>query len=407
MHTSPTSATMMISPLLTKHLKVAAVSDSEPESYLLDHLKFMQGQEIQYQVQGNYLLSSQFIVTTNDRRTMCDWSYTIVDACTIDREMSCIGTSYFDRFMSTASIIGGSKVATNALHSRRTFQLAYIACLIIALKCRGGMQVDANFVSETICRNQYESDEINDMECEVLRALIWKLNGPSPHEFVDGIIQLLPSMSEKEDEEELDSDESLMMKTLTKLAKTRIEESMLDHRSMNKTSSSIAFAALLSALRETRVVEALHPLNVMTWMSRIGQVCCGTDETMRNVLGLIEGLGDMMKPLPFLRTVSSLSPARSISSEEEDNDYDDSNTYFCQIARRPLKYSALKRRYEDLYHHTYGEQSMYSCGTISSSEHRQQRARSFSPKFRRMHSDGFSPATFTRGWSFDSIGSCL
>lgn len=405
MYTSPTSATMITSPLLAKQLKVAAVSDSEPESYLLDHLKFMQTQEKQYQVQGDYLLSSHCIVTTTDRRTMCDWSYTVVDACNIEREMACIGISYFDRFMSTASIIGGgSKVATEALHSRRTFQLVYIACLVIALKCRGGMQVDANFVSETICRNQYESDEINDMECEVLRALTWKLNGPSPHEFVDGIIQLLPSMK-KEDDDKEDTDESLMMKTLTKLAKTRVEELLLDHRSMNKTSSSIAFTALLSALRETRAVEALHPLNVMAWMSRIGQVCCGTGETMRNVFGLIEGLGDMMKPPPFLRTVSSLSQARSISSEEEDNDYEHSN------ARRPLKYSTLKRRYEDLYHHTYGEQSMYSCDTISSSEHRQQRARSFSPKFRRTQSDGSSSssATFTRGClfgsSFDSIGS--
>jgi hypothetical protein len=414
MHTSPTSATMITSPtLLTKHLKVAAIS--EPESYLLDHLKFMLTQEKQYQVQGGtYLLpssSSQCIITTTDRRTMCDWSYTIVDACNIDREMSCIGTTYFDRFMSSTA---SSKVATEAHRSRRTFQLAYIACLIIALKCRGGMQVDANFVSETICRNQYDSNEINTMECEVLRALTYKLNGPSPHEFVDGIIQLLPSIKKNEEEGEEDdenSDEqSLMMKTLTKLAKTRVEETMLDHRSMNKTASSIAFVALLSALRETRVLDALHPLNVMTWMSRIGQVCCGgTGESMRNILGLIEGLGDLMKPQPFLRElVPSMSPARSISSEEEDNDYyDDRNKYYCQIERRSLKYSTLKRRYEELYHHhTYGEESMYSDDTLSSSseQHRQQRARSFSPKFRRTQSHGSSSATaFTRGCSFGSF----
>jgi hypothetical protein len=276
------------------------------------------------------------------------------------------------------------------------------------------MQVDANFVSETICRNQYDSNEINTMECEVLRALTYKLNGPSPHEFVDGIIQLLPSIKKNEEEGEEDdenSDEqSLMMKTLTKLAKTRVEETMLDHRSMNKTASSIAFVALLSALRETRVLDALHPLNVMTWMSRIGQVCCGgTGESMRNILGLIEGLGDLMKPQPFLRElVPSMSPARSISSEEEDNDYyDDRNKYYCQIERRSLKYSTLKRRYEELYHHhTYGEESMYSDDTLSSSseQHRQQRARSFSPKFRRTQSHGSSSATaFTRGCSFGSF----
>ena len=184
---------------------------------------------------------------------------------------------------------------------------------------------------------------------------------------------------------------------------------MLDHRSMNKTASSIAFVALLSALRETRVVNALHPLNVMTWMSRMGQVCCGgTGESMRNVLGLIEGLGELMKPQPFRRElVPSMSPARSSSSEEEDNDYcDDSNKYYCQIEHRSLKYSTLKRRYEELYHHhTYGEQSMYSCDTMSSSEHhRQHRSRSFSPKLRRtQQSNGSSSATaFTRGCSFGS-----
>jgi hypothetical protein len=257
------------------------------------------------------------------------------------------------------------------------------------------------------------------MECEVLRALTYKLNGPSSHEFVDGIIQLLPSIKkyDKEgEEEEDDSDEqSLMMKTLTKLAKTRVEETMLDHRSMNKTASSIASVALLSALRETRVVDALHPMNVMTWMSRIGQVCCdGTGESKRNVLGLVEGLGDMMKSSqPNLsELVPSMSPPRSISSseeeEDEDNDYyDDSNKYYCQVEHRSLKYCTLKRRYEELYHHhTYGEQSMYSDDTLSSSseQHRQQRARSFSPKLRRtQQSNGSSSATaFTRGCSFGS-----
>ena len=44
-----------------------------------------------------------------------------------------------------------SRSANCALMSRLEFQLAFIACLIIALKCRLGMHVDSDFVSDIIC----------------------------------------------------------------------------------------------------------------------------------------------------------------------------------------------------------------------------------------------------------------
>ena len=268
-------------------------TDNDGAPYLLDHLRCMHEQEVSvhYRARCDYLLSSPLL--RDDRRTLIVWSYGIVDACSIDREVSCIGLSYFDRFMSTSS-----PGAASALHSRRSFQLHFIACLVSALKCRGGMNVDADFVADAVCLGQYGASEVNDAEAEVLRALGWRLNGPSPQEFVDGLVRLAPRSGAGGDMEAAAS-------SLAVASRSLVEAAVLGGRGSATIDapSSLARTAILAALRDTNIVEEMmHPLDVLTWMSGIRHVSSGGGATRRGYEEddggndvLIEGLADMVR----------------------------------------------------------------------------------------------------------------
>ena len=110
--------------------------DSFLSSYQIDHLQFMQAQESHYKISADYLSSSSATVTEADRHALCSWSYEIIESLSnMNREISCIGMSYLDRFMATSS--SRAKVA---LSSRHEYQLATVSCTVIAIKNRGGVK---------------------------------------------------------------------------------------------------------------------------------------------------------------------------------------------------------------------------------------------------------------------------
>ena len=195
-------------------------------------------------------------VTPSDRQTMSTWSYDIVDACSIDREVACIAISYTDRFLST-----NLPLANECLTSRRTYQLVFITCLIIALKCRAGMTVDSDFVADVICQGMYEEEEIVEMEKQVLSGLEWRLNGPSVQEFVSGLIELLPR-------DVVANDENDTVGRLKTMANIQAELILLDYEMGRYKSSVIAYAAVLSSLQCITAREMNH-LDRLTWMQQI------------------------------------------------------------------------------------------------------------------------------------------
>jgi len=339
---------------LPQHIQLANKNNGNSNNpHLIDQLHFMQEQETtHYQITENYLAISPWstIVTSTDRRTMCSWSYDIVDACSIDREIACIGMSYFDRFMctatssscSTSSSSSSSSRAKNALTSRREFQLAFIACLILALKCRAGMQVDSDFVSETICQKMYCEEEITKMEGDILKALGWRLNGPSPHEFIGGLIELLPvhcrvgscsslpsslpsSSSSSSKAGTTGGQEGGFIAQLKSSAHIQVEQAMLDYSTAIRSSpSSIAHAALMTAMESASSSSGassssstnFHPLDRMAWFRNIamvtGMTTCG--ESASDVS--LYGMGDRDDDPPLLFDV--LGGSRFATDDERD-----------------------------------------------------------------------------------------
>ena len=235
-------------------------------------------------------------MTPDDRRTMCSWCYQIVDSCSIDRSVACVGMSYLDRFMCTPS-----HRATSALASRREYQLAAVCCLVVALKCRGGIKVGTDFVADSVCRGLYDADELDGMEMDVLGALGWRLNGPSPHDYVDAIVSLLPRTA--------CHDVSNAASSLASSAKTHVEAAMLDYCMATQPSSSLAYAALLTSLQRTTVMSDLRASDLFAWVPRVASVIGGGGMDLVFVRGLTDIARERLTSSSS--SLSSSNPSRS------------------------------------------------------------------------------------------------
>ena len=259
--------------------------NSRPSSptmeYQIDHLQFMQDQEPHYQISADYISSSSATITAADRRALCSWSYEIIESLlNINREVACIGISYLDRFMATSS-----PRAKAALTMRHEYQLATVACTFIAIKNRGGVKLGSDFVANEICHGLYTSDEIDVMEMEVMQALTWKLNGPSPHEFIDALLGLLPASSE--DGSSVNNASSSLL--LSKHAKNQVEAAVLDYDLALQSSLSLAYASILTSLQTTsKILDLFSPMVLINWMLNINSVMAGSRMDQIFAKGLVD-----------------------------------------------------------------------------------------------------------------------
>jgi len=188
---------------------------------------------------------------------MLSWAYDIVDICNIERHVAVTAITYLDRYIAD----NFTRCETTVLSSRRTFQLCFIGCLIIALKNCAGMKVESEFVSEVLCRGLYEEEEILNIEIEVLQGLSWRLNGPTAIDFVHAFSQLLPNQ------------EDFKMKTLIKTAEVQVELAMLDYSLALQEPSSIAYSSILIAFDSLAPKHCgrvgIHSINRFIWMQSI------------------------------------------------------------------------------------------------------------------------------------------
>jgi hypothetical protein len=129
----------------------------------------------------DYMSTETNVLRPPDREALCNWGYQTVAACNgVNRSTAAKAISFFDRFLGTSA-----PAAQQALADVGDSQLAFVACLVIALKVHPGFNVETDFVSNVVCGNIYDASEIIAMELHVLQALGWKLNGPTPHDFID------------------------------------------------------------------------------------------------------------------------------------------------------------------------------------------------------------------------------
>jgi hypothetical protein len=151
-----------------------------------------------------------------------------------------------------------------------------------------------------MCHGLYTNDELDAMEMEILQALTWRLNGPSPHEFIDGLVRLLPAISLYVD----DSDESPLL-ILSKHSKIRVETAILDYELALQSSLSLAYAALLTSLSNSSVLDGFHPTDLINWMSNIQSIMAGSR-------------ADRI----FIKSLEEIVETSFYEKDKDDDDYD-------------------------------------------------------------------------------------
>ena len=128
------------------------------------------------------------------------------------------------------------------------------------MSCRG--QGQFRLCVDTICQGLYEKDEINACEIDILEALQWKLNGPSPHDFIDSLAGLLNECT-------IESTSSL-----STWAKKYADAAVLDYEMAQNSSLTLAYSSLLTALQLKEML--FHPEDMITWISKLESISEGT-----------------------------------------------------------------------------------------------------------------------------------
>jgi hypothetical protein len=174
-------------------------------------------------------------VTAPDREVLFNWGFQTIAACNgVSRITAVKAFSYFDRFFSTSA-----PAAEQALKDKADFQLAIVACFVIALKVHSGFSVESEFISSVVCSNMYSPKEVNTMEMLILQALGWKLNDPIPHDFINYYIEIVPSI------------EGIHHKFLTRFSEGLVELALTKYSFATYYPSELALASIYCALHYT------------------------------------------------------------------------------------------------------------------------------------------------------------
>ncbi|KAL3804010.1 hypothetical protein HJC23_006401 [Cyclotella cryptica] len=218
------------------------------QNELIEQLCVMQHQEEDAYKCSVYMDSANTKpVSPSDRESLCIWGYHTIAACPgIARSTGVVAILYFDRFLSTSS-----PIAKWVLKDRREFQLAFVACLVIALKVHSGLNVELDFVSGVICDDMYDIKEIIMMENEVLKVLKWRLNGPIPHDFIDRFLCLLPPS------------DSINFEFLSRFSKALTEQALTIYSIALRSPSVIAFASIFCCLQFMDSASQLNNLSML------------------------------------------------------------------------------------------------------------------------------------------------
>jgi len=169
------------------------------------------------------------------RTKIFTWMMHIIETAQLQRETAIIAMSYLDRFMSTTV-----PQAKRARYNRREYQLISFTCLYIAIKISEPTALSISMCS-TLSRGVHSIDDIIACEKNILKGLQWRMNGPTPHQFVHHMLQLLP-------DEDKDTSRSVVASKVYTDSQSEIEIAVEDYACVSLRSSTIAVAALLNSL---------------------------------------------------------------------------------------------------------------------------------------------------------------
>jgi hypothetical protein len=180
-------------------------------------------------------------ITADDRMTLVDWCYDVVDHCQFSRQTVASAMEMVDRFLSMPSnSANAAQVSDEAVRDQIKFQLLTIAALYISIKINEKRAISSVWFAK-MSRGVYTAEEIEDMERTLLSGLSWQCHAPTAHQVGLSILSLiLPYVDIPEVTWGFLMDE---MKYLTELA-------VRDYYFTTQRKSTIALAAIFDVISD-------------------------------------------------------------------------------------------------------------------------------------------------------------
>jgi hypothetical protein len=263
-------------------------------SNIVSQIRVMQEQERSEAYRCNDYLSYRSELGPADRQALCNWGFqTIAAFHGISRFTVVKAISYFDRYMCTS--FQGRSVELEAI------QLAFVASLVIALKVDSGFNVEIDFVASVVTKDAYDEEEISRMEMEILQALGWRLSGPTPHDFIDRFLQVIPGI------------EPTHFDFLNRFSKAVAELATVRYSMALQCPSVISFAAICFGLEYLRSMVAIDTLAIQRSLQNVSGLNC-EDPSLKSV---VESMAHITFKIPLDDLYSFAgTDGSSVSSED-------------------------------------------------------------------------------------------
>ncbi len=176
------------------------------------------------------------------RVKMTQWCYHLVDYSNFKRSTVSVAMSLLDRYLSAFS---ACPCAQQAIECRKTFQLACMSTLFMAMKMNEDTDFDSRHLS-SLSREAYTAQDILDMERQILHTLKWRLNAPVALDFLKYLMSVLPSFQDERQRRICLSDDTLS--SIFDLCAFQIEVAVGDYYFVTQKQSTIAIASFLNVL---------------------------------------------------------------------------------------------------------------------------------------------------------------
>jgi hypothetical protein len=204
-----------------------------------DILTVMRKQEMSHYRRCDYLSKeipeSERVVDGSWRQKIVEWSFSVVDHCSLRRDSVLVATYYLDIC-----------VMKGVIKSREEFQLAAMTALQLAIKLYDSTMVKLDSMVK-LGRGLFSEKDVIAMEERILRALDWHVHPPTPVCFLRQFLRLLPP-----------SVNSLTRYMIAEVTRFISEISVCLYRFVKYPPSIIAYAGMLIAM--ARVDEGSLPI---------------------------------------------------------------------------------------------------------------------------------------------------
>jgi len=192
------------------------------------------------------------------RKQIVEWMYVLIKYCKLKHEATAAAVYYLDAAVMCES--------SSLVMSPRDYQLCAMTALHLALKVYDSPTVRVIKLSclVKLGNGEFTVEDIIQKEQDLVRALGWRINPPTPDCFLQRYMELLPFLDDDDDEQKVSLSDcgkegdaqltpierrrQLRLMKLEELASEFIEVAMARDRFLSVPPSVIAYASLLSAM---------------------------------------------------------------------------------------------------------------------------------------------------------------